>query len=197
MRGGPAHTYTHTHTHTREHTPPTRQTPPDHTAPRGLQGAPPTHQVRGGPRDPLWVHRAAQSCLGSAALPKPLSFAVPMCPPHWAGAWKLPGWGHPSIGHPLPPYRAAALSSALPSIPRSWGVGAAQPDGLQDIRSWGQLFWPCTKVTEREVTAQQCLLLYFNMKRENFQPSSGQGGAATISQASVWSKDQMHCWGNV
>lgn len=108
----------------------------------------------------------AWPCPRFAGPPNPLSFAVLMCPLHWADAWELPDGVTPPQGILLPPYRAGAHSSALPSIPRSWGVGTAQPGGLQQAtRSGGQVFWPGTKVTGREVTAQQCLLSHFNMKK--------------------------------
>lgn len=189
---------TRTHTHLPQH-----KQHLGHTTPGGpcKELPPPTRSGRDPGTRSGSRHRAAQPCLAvplggwqECRSPKPCLLYAADVPP--ALGW-CSVWGHPSAGHPSAPIQGSALSSALPSILRSQGVGAAQPDGLQEaIKSGGQLFWPRTKVTEREVTGQQCLWSYFNTKRENFQPSSGQGGAATISRAGVWSKDQMHCWGN-
>lgn len=57
-------------------------------------------------------------CPRFAGLPNRLSFALLMCPLHWAGAWKLSLYEVISPqGILVPPTRAGVLSSALPSSP--------------------------------------------------------------------------------
>lgn len=110
MRAGPAHTYAHS--------PPTAQTAPgSHHTGGALQGAPSTHQVRQGPRDPLWQQASCSSAmpLGGWQVcrsPKPSLLYAADVPP--ALGW-CSVWGHPSAGHPSAPIqgRCPQLCSSL------------------------------------------------------------------------------------
>lgn len=183
VRGGPAHV------HTRAHTPPTTQTPPAYTKPGGCKELPPPTSSA---RDPgtcsgagCTRQCAAQPCLAVPQVcrsPKPSLLCTTDVPPALGWCLEAPCM-RSSLHRASLCHQPGQVSSALLfPHPQILGRGAVQPDVLQQaIRSGEQLFWSHTKVTERQVTGQQCLLSYFNMKRETFQPSSGQGGAATIS----------------